>query len=211
MPREFDQAAVAMPFMAGLSPCLRVPVAARNADALLAHVGDIVGETRNRSGVQAYLVSVTSIVEPDRRLPVWNLPSASIFHAALQVWVHVDSRRYRGLFANSLPEINIVGKDIDHVTNRHVARLKGFEYVRLVPISPPANRSSGAISEKWAIEYHGSEHMQRVHRESKAQVQYADIADLAKMLDIEVGGGVMDQLNDVQYLFQQPKRSDPPT
>ena len=210
MAHGFDLEAVTMPWMAGLSPCLRIPVAARNAHAISAHVGTIVSESQDRSGLQAYLVSATRIAEPDPGLPVWDLPAATIFHAPVQLWIHVDSQRYRPLFAKAFPEIEIAGKVIDHVTNRHVARAKGFSYVRLVAISRAANRSSGSISEKWAIDYHESAHMQEQHRKSKARVQYADVADLAKMLDIAVGGGVMDQLNEVDYLFRQRKPSQLP-
>ena len=142
------------------------------------------------------------MADMDRNLPVWDLEAASVFHAEPQLWVHVDSRRYRRRFADIFPNLDIRLKDIDHVMNRHVARLKGFHYVRLVAISKAANRSSGAISEKWAIDYHSSEAMQQRHHQSKARIQYADIADLAKMLDMAIGGGVMDQLNDVQFLFR---------
>jgi hypothetical protein len=199
---RFDHEAVAMPWMAGLSPCLRVPVAARDLAAIEAHVGGIVREVPDHPDAPGYLVSATVMADIDQTLPVWDLQGASIFHAEMQLWVHVESQRYRRRFAEAFPNFDIRLKDIDHVMNRHVARLKGFHDVRLVAISRGANRSSGAISEKWAIEYHGSERMQERHRQSKAQVQYADIADLAKMLDIVIGGGVMDQLNEVQYLFR---------
>ena len=199
---SFDIEAATMPWVAGLSPCLRVPVAARDMAALEEHVGSVVRQISDRPGVPGYLVSASRMVDIDRTLPIWDVPQSSRFHSETQLWVHVDSPRYRRLFAKALPNIDISEKDIDHVTNRHVARLKGFPYLRLVAISRAANRSSGAISEKWAIEYHGSEEMQRRHRQSKARVQYADIADLAKMLDIAVGGGVMDQLNEAQYLFR---------
>ena len=192
-----------MPWVAGLSPCLRVPVAARDLAAIEKHVGTIVREIPDRPNPPGYLVTPHTTPDVDPRLPVWDLPEASILHERMQLWVHVDGRRYRPQFAKAFSDIDILGKDIDHVMNRHVARLKGFHYVRVVGISRAANRSSGAISEKWAIDYHGSEEMQRRHRESKARVQYADIADLAKMLNIAVGGGVMDQLNDVQHLFRE--------
>lgn len=191
-----------MPWLAGLSPGLRVPVAPRDRAAIEAHVGAILREVPNSSGSPSYLVAATMMAPVDRRLPVWDLEAASIFHAEIQLWVHVDSRKYRRQFADAFPTLDIRLEDVDHVMNRHVARLKGFHYVRLVAISRAANRSSGAISEKWAIEHHGSQAMQRRHRRSKARVQYADIADLAKMLDIAIGGGVMDQLNDVQHLFR---------
>jgi len=192
-----------MPWVATLSPCLRVPVAARDAAAIEKHVGAIVRQIPDHPNSPGYLVMPGTTPDRNPRLPVWELQEASMFHEQVQLWLHVDSQGYRRRFAKALPDLDILEKDIDHVMNRQVARLKGFHYVRVVGISRAANRSSGAISEKWAIEYHGSEEMQRRHRDSKALIQYADIADLAKMLNIVIGGGVMDQLNDVQHLFRE--------
>src|SRR5207253_2180982 len=130
------------------SPCLRVPVAARDPAAIEAHVGAIVREIPDSCGFPSYLASAAMMVPIDRTRPVWDLGAASVFHAEVQLWVHVDSRKYRRQFADAFPTLDIRLKDIDHVMNRHVARLKGFHYVRLVALSRSANRSSGAISEK---------------------------------------------------------------
>lgn len=89
--------------------------------------------------------------------------------------------------------------------NRRVARLKGFEYVRLVAISRGANSSSGGLCEKWAIAYHGTPDMRATNAASAAKIQYADIADLVKMLDIKTGGGVMDAVNEAQKLVDLPQ------
>lgn len=88
--------------------------------------------------------------------------------------------------------------------NRRVARLKGFAYLRIVPISRAANSSHGGLSEGWAVEYHGSPRMTALNRASKAKVQYADLADLVKMLNMEGGGSFMDTVNEAQKLVDLP-------
>jgi len=86
---------------------------------------------------------------------------------------------------------------LDHVLNRRVARLKGFSYLRIVPISRGANSSSGGLSEKWGVEYHSSPSMVKKNREYPAFIQYADIADITKMLNLKTGGSIQDGVNDV--------------
>jgi hypothetical protein len=41
--------------------------------------------------------------------------------------------------------------------------------------------------------------------ESRASVQYADLADLVKMLDIKTGGSVMDPVNEAQAWVRPAK------
>ena len=42
---------------------------------------------------------------------------------------------------------------IDHILNRRVARLKGFYYLRVIPVSPGVNTSSGGVTENYGFEY----------------------------------------------------------
>lgn len=135
---------------------------------------------------------------------MWQIPEARVFHAPLQVWVHADLRAYRRAYAKAFPEAELSGRVLDHILNRRVARLKGFAYLRIIPISRGANSSSGGLSERWAVEYHSSPEMRRRNLESRASVQYADLADLVKMLDIKTGGGVMDPINEAQALVCRP-------
>jgi hypothetical protein len=88
--------------------------------------------------------------------------------------------------------------------NRRVARLKGFNYLRIVPISRGANSSHGTLSEGWAVEYHGSPEMREQNRLSQAAVQYADLADITKMLNMKGGGSFMDNVNEAQKLVELP-------
>src|ERR1017187_5963013 len=92
----------------------------------------------------------------------------------------------------------------DHVLNRRVARLKGFSYLRIVPISRGANSSHGSLSEGWSVAYHSTPQMREINRASLASVQYADIADIAKMLNLQGGGSLMDGVNEAQKLVDLP-------
>ena len=79
--------------------------------------------------------------------------------------------------------------------NRRVARLKGFRYLRIVPISREANSSSGGLSEKWAVAYHGTPDMVATNKRLGTLIQYADLADIVKMLNIKTGGSF--KLNNI--------------
>jgi hypothetical protein len=93
---------------------------------------------------------------------------------------------------------------IDHVLNRRVARLKGFAYIRLVAITRGANSSSGGLCEKWQLAYNSSDRMREINAKSQASVQYADLADLVKMLDMKTGNSIMGGVNEAQVLVDWP-------
>lgn len=137
-------------------------------------------------------------------LPIWHLPESSILHHPRQVWVHVDYTGYRKAYVKALGILKGCGNVLDHVMNRRVARLKYFSYLRIVPISREANSSSGGLSEKWAVEYHSSPKMCEVNRDSPARIQYADLADIVKMLNIKTGGSLQNQVNEAQALVSYP-------
>ena len=75
--------------------------------------------------------------------------------------------------------------------NRRYAAAHGFEYVRVVPISRSSNSSSG-FSENWGVEL--TEEGILRSRKGTEQIGYADLAGLLSMLDMPVGGGVMEQV-----------------
>src|SRR5437764_554529 len=158
--------------------CLHLPVGARDEDALERFVGTI--ETVLMSGGQkkALLVRAYDAVAADDRLPIWNEPGVAMLRATRQVWVDVDNRAYRRAYATAFPEQDLEGLVLDHVMNRRVARLKGFRYVRIVPISRAANSSSGGLSEKWGAAYHGTPHMITINKHLGTFIQYADLADI---------------------------------
>jgi len=91
--------------------------------------------------------------------------------------------------------------------NRRAARLKGFEYLRIVPISRAANSSHGGLSERWGVAYQSSPRMMAINRASQAVVQYADLADIVKMLSMEGGGSFMEIVNEAQKLVDLPKET----
>jgi len=153
----------------------------------------------------ALLVETEPSERMDSTLPIWQEPGASNLFRSPQLWVHVDFQYYRPAYAKAFSTENISGLDVDHVLNRHVAKVKDFMYVRLVAISPAANRSSGGLSEKWAVEYHSSERMRAKNLSSPARIQYADLADIVKMLDRKTGGAHQDPVNEAQALVRSPK------
>jgi len=206
--RPIDQHAIRVPQNSGLLPCLYVPIAARNISAIEMYVGRIVAPLARRSPHDALLVEAHEpAAKADLRLPIWRLPEAAVLHYPTQVWVHVDYGAYRRAYIRAFPDVNLAGLVLDHVMNRRVARLKGFAYLRIVPISRAANSSHGGLSEGWGVEHHSSPRMVEVNRASQAVVQYADLADVVKMLNMEGGGSFMDIVNDAQRLVDLPEDS----
>ena len=86
--------------------------------------------------------------------------------------------------------------------NRRAAAQKGFDYVRLTPASRGANSSSG-YSERWTVSHYRS-------RREKSQslsirppfIQYGDLTDLMLMLNMRLGGGIMEAVNEGQGLVR---------
>jgi len=150
------------------------------------------------------LVEAYKPEDPDARLPIWRLPAAAVLHHPQQVWVHVDYSDYRRAYIHAFPNVDLSDLVIDHVMNRRVARLKGFKYLRVVPVVRSVNSSHGGLSEKWAVDYHSSPRMVEINRASKAVVQYADLSDIVKMINMEGGGSFMEIVNEAQKLVDLP-------
>lgn len=202
--RPIDHNAVRIPQASGLLPCLYIPVAARDADAIETYVGRIVARLARRSPERALLVEAHEPEEPDGRLTIWGLPESAVLHYPRQVWVDVDYGAYRRAYMRAFPDVDLTGLVLDHVMNRRVARLKGFTYLRIVPISRAANSSHGGLSEKWGVEYQSTPRMREINRASRAAVQYADLADVVKMLNMGGGGSFMENVNQAQKLVDLP-------
>jgi hypothetical protein len=188
----------------GLLPCLYVPIAARDTNAIETYVGRIVTNLAPNSLGMALLIGAHTPEKADDRLAIWDVPEAVVLHYPKQVWVHVDYRAYRRAYMQAFPDFTLTGLVLDHIMNRRVARLKGFNYLRIVPISRGANSSHGALSEDWGVEYHRSPEMREKNRLSQAVVQYADLADITKMLNMKGGGSFMDNVNEAQKLVDLP-------
>jgi hypothetical protein len=202
--RVIDEHAIRIPRESGLLPCLYVPVAARDRNAIERYVGKVVTPLTHDGSDKALLVHAHDPGELDQRLAIWDVPEAIVLHAHTQVWVHVDYAAYRRAYQQAFPDVDLKAFVLDHVMNRRVARLKGLTYLRIVPISRAANSSHGGLSEGWGVAYHSSPRMREVNRASLASVQYADIADIAKMLNLQGGGSLMDGVNEAQKLVDLP-------
>lgn len=184
-----------------LPECLHVPVAAVDQDAIAAYVGDIVHGLAKASQPRALLVRVKASPELDPRLPIWSHERSAVFHQPLQVWVHVSYTRYRQAYRRAFPAEDIEDQIVSHAVNRRVAALQGFQYVRVTPVSRGSN-SSSAFSERWAVSLHISPEQVEANRRSRAFIRYADLTELMLMLDIKLGGGVMDVANEGQKLVR---------
>src|SRR3954468_3123415 len=136
-----------------LPECLHVPIAALDEEAISNYVGDVERVVSGRGLRTALLVVVPERAPIDPSLPISDHPNAGIFHARRQVWVHVAYKPYRPAYKRAFPDENIDGRILSHAMNRDTAVFKGFDFVRLTPVSGIANVSS-AFSEQWAKELH---------------------------------------------------------
>ena len=185
----------------GLPECLHVPIAAVDEDAIRNYVGDVERVVSGRGLRKAFLVPVPERMEIDPLLPISDHPNAGIFHARQQVWVHVAYKPYRPAYKRAFPDENIDGLILSHTVNRDTAAHKGFDFVRLTSVSGVANVSS-AFSEQWAKELHKPKQPVVARRTGPPFIQYADLSDLMLMLDMMLGGGVMDAVNEGQKLLK---------
>ena len=58
----------------------------------------------------------------------------------------------------------------------------------------------GGVSKGWAVEYHSSSRKIELNQSSLAMVQYADLADVIKTLNMEGGGSFIENVNEAQKL-----------
>jgi hypothetical protein len=185
-----------------LPECLHVPIAAVDEEAIRNYIGIVEQVLIGGSPNKALLVIVPEMREIDPLLPISDHLNAGILHTHQQVWVHVAFHRYRHAYRKAFPNEDITGQVLSHAMNRRTAALKGFDYVRITPVSRAGN-SSSAFSEKWAVELYGSSRDIPVRRLRPPYIQYADLSDLMLMLDMKLGGGVMDAVNEGQKLLER--------
>jgi len=185
----------------GLPECLHVPIAAMDEQAISNFVGEIVQDLSGRSARRALLVRAGDPPPRDLSLPIWDVSGCDILHQRMQVWVDVKYGSYRSAYKKAFPGTNIANFVLSHAMNRRVATLKGFRFVRLTPTSRGAN-SSSAFSEEWGVSLHGRPDQMAANRRRGAFIQYADLTDLMLMLDLKLGGGVMELVNEGQKLVR---------
>lgn len=186
--------------------CLHVPVVAEDEAAITDHIGDIV---QILSPGRALVVAIDPPPKRDLRLPIWTYPMADVFFEPLQVWVNPSYTRYRKAYVRAKGLESVSGKVLAHVYNRRMAMLRGYGFVRLVPVSRRANSSSG-YTEQWGVELAAADLGARKRRRG-LRMQYADLGDLLVMLDITLGGGVQEVFRVGQNLIEIPGQRPPQT
>ena len=184
-----------------LTDSLHVPTAAVDEAAITTYIGEIEQVLAHGSPRKAFLVKAKEPPAIDPQLPIWELPNSAILHQRLQVWVHIDFTRYRAAYRKAFPNESIEGKVLSHAKNRRIAALQGFQYVRITPTSR-GNNSSSSFSEQWGVALHSTPAQIAANRARGAFICYADLADLMLMLDMKLGGGVMDAVNEGQKLVR---------
>ena len=184
--------------------CLHVPIVALDESAITDHIGDIVEVL---SPGRALLVEVDPAPPRDERLPIWTHPSSSVFFERRQVWVSHSYSRYRYAYVKAMGRDSVSGKVLAHMYNRRMAELRGYKYIRLVPVSRGAN-SSSSFTEQWGVGLAAKD--LGVRREKLGlRMQYADLGDLMVMLDIQLGGGVQEVFRIGQDLIEVPGKRTP--
>jgi hypothetical protein len=187
----------------GLPPCMHIPIAAADVNAIEEFVGVVEQARTNRKGeVTAMLVRPHACGIPaNNAAPLWREPDAAEHASRLypesQVWVHVDYARYRDAYIKfGTPPLKD-GEVLDHVQNRKAMRLRWYShpYLRLCPVDRAVNSDGGHTTGAEGIE---KDHLEDVCAdEQKAadmkarvltyKVVYADPADLTKMLNMPLG------------------------
>lgn len=202
MPRLIDNVAKEIAVRRSVLPeCLHVPIAAVDEGAIGRYIGDIDRLLISGSPNKALLVRPENLPILDQALPISRCNSADIFHRPLQVWVRTDYNGYRRAYKKAFPGENIDGKVLSHALNRRVAALQGFQYVRITPVSRGCN-SSSAFSEEWGVALHSTPEQMSANKKRGAFIKYADLAELMLMMDMKLGGGVMDAVNEGQKLVR---------
>lgn len=196
---------------AGFCDEVAVPIAAVSEEAITNHIGKIDRVVAEDSrGRRALIVNVYPRENPQSLL-VFDLPGSAVFFSPQQVWVHVDLRNYRAAYLRALPDQSLP-KEIflDHVMNRQVGRILGFEYIRIVPVPGRVNSEHGSLNEMWELkDMLGNEAVLARRRASRGQIRYADWADLVKMLKIRTGGRRHPELYETLRLFEERRPSIP--
>ncbi len=180
-------------------PCLHVPIVAMDEQAISDHIGEIVEVL---SPGRALLVRVDPAHPPDPRLPIFGHQNVSSLFPTLTLWVSPGYTRYRSAWRRAFGAEAIDGKVLHHIYNRRMARLRGFGFIRLTPISRATN-SSSAFTEQWGVDLFTPEYLER-RKQVGLRMQFADLGDLLTMLDVSLGGGVQEVFRLGQNLIEVP-------
>ena len=158
----------------GLHESLVIPIAARTPDAIKEYIGDI--EKMASGSKNAFIVTFEPLAPPNE-LEIWKNPRSYLLQARKQLWVDVDDRNYRKLYKNIFPEIDLTGFDVVHIFNKQLAKMYGFQYVRLLHVSVKSNREVGSGPEKESTTFRKKD-----YAPVNYEIQYADPLDMCKLL-----------------------------
>ncbi|HEY2070365.1 MAG TPA: hypothetical protein VGG48_12485 [Rhizomicrobium sp.] len=204
MTRATDQAAKEHAVRSiGMPESLHVPIAAIDAGAIGTYVGEIVQALGRGSPPGALLVHVDEPPPRDESLPIWGHAGSRTFYRREQVWVRPEYTRYRQAYRKAFPSEDIADKILSHCMNRRIAAIKGFQYVRITPTTRGAN-SSSAFSEGWGVALWSKPAELASFKRRGMAIQYADLSDLMLMLDLKLGGGIMNAVNAGRKLIVPP-------
>lgn len=185
----------------GIPLCLHVPIAAVDEAAIATYVGEIRTILSGGGLRRAFLVDAYPPAPRDPCYPIWDEPGSAMLHQPAQIWVHVGYTRYRQAYRRAFPDAELGKMVLSHAMNRRIAALKGFDFVRITPTSRGAN-SSSAFVEGWGKKLHAEPYQMEANRRRGTFIEYADITDLMLMLDIKLGGGVIDVVNEGRKLVR---------
>jgi len=204
MTRAIDRAAKEHAIRSiGIPECLHVPIAAVDEAAIRTYIGEVIQELGRGTPPKALLVRIDESPPRDESLPIWAYENSRIFFQREQVWVRIEYTRYRQAYRKAFPTEDISCKILSHCMNRRIASLKGFQYVRITPTSRSAN-SSSAFSEKWGVALWSKPNELASFKRRGVAIQHADLSDLMLLLDLHLGGGLMDAVNAGQKLILPP-------
>jgi hypothetical protein len=185
----------------GLAEDLHVPIGAVDEAAISTYVGEVRKVLSGGSSRKALLVQARPAPARDLRFPIWDVDGCDVLHQQLQVWVDVAYTRYRRAYCRAFPDEQLGDRILSHAMNRRIAALQGFQFVRLTPTSRSSN-SSSAFSEGWGVALHSTPAQMARNRERGVFINYADLSELMLMLDMKLGGGVMNAVNEGQKLVR---------
>ena len=184
-------------YTASLHKCFVTPIASKSIEAIKNYIGEI--EPIERYSEEAFIVNFEKYEEPNDFV-IWKHPRSSLINCEKQLWVDVDFRKYRSVYKSVFPEIeNYKELAIDHLMNRKLARAFDYKYIRLIHIDKITNTLHGVSHETLSIrgdkddklskEMMQASHIQREKlRQINQQIQYADVFELSKLLNLKTYG-----------------------
>ena len=188
----------------GLPDCLHVPIAAIDENAIEQYVGKIAEELSHYTTRKAFLVRTQNPSPIDKRYPIFELQESSVLHSKMQVWVHVAYSRYRFAYRKAFSSEDISGKILSHAMNRRMAAMLGFQFVRITLVSRGTNSSSG-FSEQWGVNLYRKASERTAYEKKHSFIRNADLPSLMLMMDMKLGGGMMNAVNEGQQLVTRKR------